>query len=167
MFYEFKYENEQHLKENKEKNIVSNKDAIISNRKVKIGIIEAEPYIMKDSLNNIKGFDYEVLQEFIKEYNIDAEIIYLKSSDQTKTYNGYIKDLADGKYDMLIGNISQTHERSKIINFSQPLSVDIMSIFYKNVSRKTSIKYVYKMIKTILEVLVIILIIGFFISFIH
>lgn len=170
MFYEFKYENEQHLKENKkknQKNIVSNEDTIISNRKVKIGLLEAQPYIMKDSLNNIKGFEYEILQEFIKRYNIDAEFIYLKASEQKKTYNEHIKDLADGKYDMLIGNISQTYERTKIIDYSQPISVDIMSIFHKNVTRTTSIKYVYKMIKTILQVLAVILIVGLFISFIH
>jgi len=170
MFYEFKYENEHHLKEKKEKKQkknISNEDTIISNRKVKIGLLEAYPYIMKDSLNNTKGFEYEILQEFIKEHNIDAELIYMKGSEQNKSYNEYIQDLADGKYDMLIGNISQTYERTKIINYSQPLAVDVLSIFHKNVSTSTSINYIYKMIKTILQVLVIILITGFFIAFIH
>ena len=168
MFYEFKYENEANLKKNKlHKNDKGKDDSIIKNKKVKIGLLEAQPYIMKDSLNNTKGFEYDILKEFIKQHNIDAELIYMKGSEQTKSYNEYIEDLADGKYDILIGNISQTYERTKIINYSQPLAVDVLSLFYKNTETTTSNQYIYKMFITILEIIGLILLVGFFISFIH
>jgi hypothetical protein len=166
MFYEFKYENEAALKKNKPQQNDKEKDdsIIIKNKKVKIGLLEGQPYIMKDSLNNIEGFEYEIVREFIKHHNIDDETIYLKGD---KSWNEYIQDLADGEYDMLIGVISQSYERTKIINFSQPLAVDILSIFYKKDNENTSTKYVYKMLITILEIIGLILIVGFFISFIH
>ena len=166
MFYEFKYENEAALKKNKPQQNDKEKDdsIIIKNKKVKIGLLPTEPYIMKDSLNNIEGFEYEIVREFIKHHNIDDETIYIKSG---KSWNEYIQDLADGEYDMLIGVISQSYERTKIINFSQPLAVDILSIFYKKDNENTSAKYVYKMLITILEIVGLILLVGFFIAFIH
>ena len=169
MFYEFKYENEAGLKKHKIHQNDKGKDdnIIIKNKKVKIGLLEAHPYIMKDSLNNTKGFEYDILLEFIKQHNIDAELIYMKGSEQKKSYNEYIEDLADGKYDILIGNISQTYERTKIINYSQPLAVDVLSLFYKNTETTTTSKYVYKMFITILEIIGLILLVGFFIAFIH
>ena len=166
MFYEFKYENEANLKKNKPQQNDKEKDdsIIIKNKKVKIGLLEGQPYIMKDSLNNIEGFEYEIVREFIKHHNIDDETIYLKGD---KSWNEYIQDLADGEYDMLIGVISQSYERTKIVNFSQPLALDILSFFYKNDGSSISTSYAYRMFITILEIIVLILLIGFFIAFIH
>ena len=166
MFYEFKYENEANLKKNKPQQNDKEKDdsIIIKNKKVKIGLLEGQPYIMKDSLNNIEGFEYEIVREFIKHHNIDDETIYIKSG---KSWNEYIQDLADGEYDMLIGVISQSYERTKIVNFSQPLALDILSFFYKNDGSSISTSYAYRMFITILEIIVLILLIGFFIAFIH
>lgn len=144
-----------------------NDNLIISKKKIKICLIESPPFIFKDPLGNKTGFEYDIIDFFVKENNLDVEYYYIDTANKTKSYNEYIEDLADGKYDILAGNFTQTSERDLLVNFSNPLFLDIVSIFYKSGSNTDFTNYYYKILIVIFQFIGIILILGIFLAFVH
>lgn len=144
-------------------------DLVIQEKKIKIGLLEAVPFLYKDMTGNITGIEYDILQTFIKQHNLKTEITFISQEERTKSYNEYVQDVADGKFDILLGNVTQTHERSKIITYSHPLYFDILSIFYEpsGTNQAISNNYYYKMVLIVLQFIALILVLGFFLAFIH
>jgi len=143
-----------------------NESTIIKNKQIVIGMVESPPYIYKDKLGNFTGFEYDILKEFVKEHKLNVDYKYIPIEGRTESYNDFIDLLINGKYDMLIGNISRSYERSKKILYSQPTSIELLSFFYKK-KHELSNAYYYNILITILKVLAVILFVGFLISFIH
>ena len=144
-------------------------DLVIQEKKFRILLLESAPFVYQDSTGNITGFEYDLIQSFIKQHKIDAEITFLTQDKIKKTYNEYVQDLADGKYDMMSGNITQTFERSQKITYSHPTHFDILSIFYepKSTGPQINDSYYVKILLIVLKFIAIILVLGFFLAFIH
>ena len=139
----------------------------MNNNKIKIGLLHAPPLIYQDIMNNNTGYEYTILKEFIKEHNINAELIYLKrKKGEIKTYNDYIDDVVKGKYDIIIGNITQNVERNEKINFSRFLFFDITSVFYEKPSSLSGNFYI-NIFYSIIQFLIIALLFGLLIAYIH
>ena len=139
----------------------------MNNNKIKIGLLHAPPLIYQDIMNNNTGYEYTILKEFIKQHNINAELIYLKrKKGEIKTYNDYIDDVVKGKYDIIIGNITQNVERNEKINFSRPLFFDITSVFYEKPSSLSGNFYI-NIFYSIIQFLIIALLFGLLIAYIH
>jgi ABC-type amino acid transport substrate-binding protein len=144
----------------------TNDEPIIKNKQIVIGMIESPPYIYKDKLGNYTGYEYELIKEFVKENKLNVNYQYISIKGRTQTYNDFIDLVTKGKYDILCGNISRSHERSKRIIYSQPTSLEHVSFYFKK-NREISYAYYYNITITILKVLSVILFAGLLISFIH
>lgn len=107
---------------------------LVKSLPLKIGLIETPPYIYKNSMGDIDGFEYDIIKHIVDTNELNVEYIYIPIDDRDLTYNEMIKLLEEGTYDILLGNISQTYERSKRVIFSSPTALDIGSFFYRKSS---------------------------------
>ncbi|CAF3274414.1 unnamed protein product [Rotaria sp. Silwood2] len=100
--------------------------AVLSSINLRIGVIESSPFTMISYIVDEKGQTTTKLIGYIPEL-IDLlqtrmgfipEVI-LASSDQT--YDGLIDSVANGLYDLVIGDVTVTAKRRKIVSFSNSI----------------------------------------------
>jgi ABC-type amino acid transport substrate-binding protein len=139
---------------------------VIQEKPINILMLESPPFSYKNELGQYAGFEYEIVKYFVDKNKLKANFIFISDKESTQSYTEYVQDVANGKYDLAIGNITQTLSRSEIVNFSSPLYFDMIKIFYldKNLALQA---YYYSMIKVIIKFIAVILIVGFIIAFIH
>lgn len=141
-------------------------DLVIQEKPMNILMLESPPFSYKNELGEYAGFEYEIVKYFIDKNKLKANFDFIPDKKSTKSYDEYVAEIANGKYDLAIGNITQTLSRSESVNFSSPLYFDIIKIFYmdKNLALQA---YYYSMIKVVAQFIIVILIVGFVIAFIH
>jgi len=146
-------------------------EQLLSSIPLKIGLIESPPYIYKNSRGDITGYEYDIIDKIANDNNLNVEYEYIPEEGRKYTYNEMIDKLAQGEYDIISGGITNTYERSKIVLFSSPHSVDIASFYYLSdksnkvgdvdISKYTEILY------TIMYIFVFIIIVSIVLSIIH
>lgn len=90
----------------------NNKEYITStNEVVKVGIyVYDSPFVYLDN-DNISGFDYDLINEIAKVFNLKLEFVQMK-------FDKLIPSLQIGEVDCIIAGLSVTEERKKLISFS-------------------------------------------------
>jgi ABC-type amino acid transport substrate-binding protein len=143
---------------------------LISAIPLKIGLIESHPYIYKNTLGDITGYEYEIINKIVSENNLTVEYDYIEEEGRKYTYNQLIDLLSNGQYDILIGNITQTYDRSKVILYGNPIAMDIGSFYYipsRSTENSRDMSITTEIGTTILKVIVAIIIVSAIISAIH
>jgi ABC-type amino acid transport substrate-binding protein len=143
---------------------------LISATPLKIGLIESPPYIYKNTLGDITGYEYDIIKQVVSENNLTVEYDYIEEKGRKYTYNQMIDLLSNGQYDILIGNISQTYDRSKVILYGTPVAMDIGSFYYipsRSTENSNNMIGTTEIGTTILKVIVAIVIVSSIISAIH
>lgn len=130
---------------------------ITSNEKV--GVETAYKFKNKDGKIEYKGFMYDIFLK-IKENLKDKyyfDIYYTDPKDQN--YDDWVKQTAEGKYDLVVGGFFLNLSRNKQINYTSPLFFNAYSIItYRN---QNNIITILRFILSITKPLVLLIFIGF------
>lgn len=124
----------------------------------KIGVETAYKYTDKFGKTSYNGYLYNVFQ-IIKDKlqnKYDFDIKYTDPSDQN--YTGWVKDIADGKYDLVIGGFTDTHDREKIVNFTVPLYMNSIAILHKR--HNDNIKIIIQLIIDLVKPIFLLIFLG-------
>lgn len=72
-----------------------------------------------------KGFVLDVFRELTKKgSNLDNKYKFNITYGKVGSYDKLVEEVAEGKYDFIIGHFTQTYEREKKVNFSIPLILE-------------------------------------------
>lgn len=90
------------------------------------------PFNFVNEQNEVVGFDPAIGTEIAKRMGIEAEIV-------TTAWDGIIGGLLANKYDAIVGSMSITEERAKVVDFVGPYYSTKRAIFTKPDSGITSV----------------------------
>ena len=96
-------------------------DQIVQRGVMKVGVDLFVPWVFKDKAGNLVGFEIDVASRLAKEMGVKVEFVETK-------WSGIIPALLTNKFDVIIGGMSSTTERSLTVNFSDPYDYSGMSI---------------------------------------
>ena len=109
-----------------------------SGKTIVVGLVGArKPYMFKNSGGMIDGLDYEIWKAIENEQKFKCEYKYIDNPN----YDEEIDNLANGKYDVLVGNISVTHPRSFKILYTSLIYLDLNILVYKRTATEVYGKY--------------------------
>ena len=107
----------------------------MSNKKLRVGLIMANPYISKDRITTKEGKTKNYYSGMI--YEIWTQIKYINNWENKVTeieykpeYDTCVKAVKDNKVDIMVGNIWIFEERMKMVNFTRPLFLSKIVIAY-------------------------------------
>lgn len=134
---------------------------------INVCLVHSPPFVYKDSLGNYKGIEYDVFNSFAKKEKLNVNYIYLSSANVS--YNDLIDDVANGKYDVFIGNVGFNAARAQKVIYGQPISMDYNSFIYYDKDNKYSIGryHILNILFFILKLLSAILLVSFIIAIFH
>jgi len=96
-------------------------------KKIKVGILNnSYPFVTCDKER--RGLIVEIWDKIVSKYNLTYELDCINSEN----YDDAIKQLSQGKYDILLGDFSVLHRRWEIVNFSRPFYVSKIIIVRKS-----------------------------------
>lgn len=82
--------------------------------KVVVGIMGTyAPYNYRGEDGEFTGYDVEIATEVAERLDVEAEFV-------AQEFSGLIPSLQQGKYDMLVSQVTITEERQKVLDFSDP-----------------------------------------------
>ncbi len=90
------------------------------------------PFNFVNEQNEVVGFDPAIGTEIAKRMGLEAEIV-------TTAWDGIIGGLLANKYDAIVGSMSITDERDKVVDFVGPYYTTKRAIFTKPDSDITSV----------------------------
>ncbi|MCB1343283.1 MAG: transporter substrate-binding domain-containing protein [Pseudooceanicola sp.] len=93
------------------------------------------PFNFVNEKNEVVGFDPAIGTEIAKRMGLKVEIV-------TTAWDGIIGGLLANKYDAIVGSMSITEERDKVVDFVGPYYTTKRAIFTKNGSGITSVAQV-------------------------
>jgi polar amino acid transport system substrate-binding protein len=96
-------------------------DDIVKRGVMKVGVDIFVPWVFKDKAGNLVGFEIDVATRLAQEMNVKVEFVPTK-------WSGIVPALLTNKFDVIIGGMSSTTERSLKVNFSIPYDYSGMSI---------------------------------------
>ena len=97
-------------------------DEIIKSGTIKVGVNPTLPPLGKfDEKNEIVGFDVDYANEIAKLLGVKAEIVQVGSPDR-------IPFVQTGKIDFVMGAMTRTPERAKVIDFTLPVHTEVMGV---------------------------------------
>ncbi len=102
-----------------------------------------KPYLFKNKGGMYDGVDFDIWRHIQDKLDVPCKFIYLDKPN----YDKEIQNLADGKYDVLIGNISINNSRNKLVNFTHLEYLDQNRLIYKHVNTNNYYKYLQAFIK--------------------
>jgi len=88
---------------------------------LRVGVDLFVPWVFKDKAGNLVGFEIDVASRLAQEMGVKVEFVETK-------WSGIIPALLTDKFDVIIGGMSSTTERSVTVNFSDPYDYSGMSI---------------------------------------
>ena len=91
------------------------------------------PFNFVNEQNEVVGFDPSIGEEIAKRMGLKTKII-------TTAWDGIIGGLLANKYDAIVGSMTITDERDKVVDFVGPYYTDKRAIFVKEGSPITSVK---------------------------
>jgi polar amino acid transport system substrate-binding protein len=97
-------------------------DDIIKSGTIKVGINATFPPLGKfDDKNEIVGFDVDFANEIAKSLGVKLEVVQVGSPDR-------IPFVASGKIDFVMGAMTRTPERAKVIDFTVPVHTEVFGV---------------------------------------
>ena len=108
-------------------------DTIKSNGSMKIAMTGAyPPFNFVNEQNKVVGFDPAIGKEIARRMGIEAEVV-------TTAWDGIIGGLLANKYDAIVGSMSITEKREKVVDFVGPYYSTMRAIFTMSGSEITSV----------------------------
>lgn len=112
----------------------------LNGAKLRIGVIKSPPFLMVQDVVERVGQNSTQLIGFVPDLikrlqSLSEFIPAMIPATPDQTYQGMVQAVADGTYDIVIGDITVTAERRKIVDFSTPIYDNTFSI----IVRKTPI----------------------------
>ena len=96
-------------------------DEILSAKKIVVGINPNLPPLGRfDDKNQIEGFDVDIANKLAAMLGVDVSVVQVNSADR-------VPYLATGKADIVLGALTRTPDRAKVIDFSVPLQTEAIS----------------------------------------
>ena len=88
-------------------------DQILERGVLKVGMDVFVPWAFKDKDGNLAGFEIDVAEKLAEDMGVEVEFVPTE-------WSGIIPALLTGKFDVIIGGMGTTTERSLKVNFSVP-----------------------------------------------
>jgi polar amino acid transport system substrate-binding protein len=88
-------------------------DEIQKRGSIRVGMSPFVPWAMRDKNGELIGFEIDVAKQLAKDMDVAVEFI-------PTAWDGIIPALLAGKFDVIIGGMSITEERSKTVDFTVP-----------------------------------------------
>ncbi len=88
-------------------------DEILKRGTLKVGLDIFVPWAFKDKDGNLVGFEVDVANKLAEDMGVEVEFVPTE-------WSGIIPALLTGKFDVIIGGMGTTTERSLKVNFSVP-----------------------------------------------
>jgi polar amino acid transport system substrate-binding protein len=88
-------------------------DQILERGVLKVGNDFFVPWVFRDKDGNLAGFEVDVATKLAEDMGVDIEFVPTE-------WSGIIPALQTGKFDVIIGGMGITTERSLVVNFSLP-----------------------------------------------
>lgn len=96
-------------------------DEILSAKKLVVGINPNLPPLGRfDDKNQIEGFDVDIANKLAQMLGVDMSAVQVNSADR-------VPYLATGKADIVLGALTRTPDRAKVIDFTVPLQTEAIS----------------------------------------
>ncbi|MBM3573582.1 MAG: transporter substrate-binding domain-containing protein, partial [Alphaproteobacteria bacterium] len=97
-------------------------DDVLSSKKIMVGVNPTLPPLgLFNDKNQIDGFDVDVAREVAKMLGVELEVVQVGSPDR-------IPFVASGKIDFVMGAMTRTPERAKVIDFTVPVHTEIFGV---------------------------------------
>ena len=97
-------------------------DEIMASKKLVVGINPTLPPLGKfNDKNQIDGFDVDIAREIASKLGLTLEIVQVGSPDR-------IPFVSSGKIDMVLGAMTWTEERAKVIDFTVPVHTEVLGV---------------------------------------
>ena len=137
-------------------------DLSINDRPLRVALCgDNKPYLYKNQTGNYDGLDYDIWNTIKDQLKVPCKFIYLDKPN----YDEEIVNLSQGKYDVLIGNISINSKRSKIVNFTSLEYLDQNRLIYKHDDRNNYYRYLKAFINRAFVPLLIILLFAILLGY--
>ncbi len=88
-------------------------DEIQKRGSMRVGMSTFVPWAMRDKKGELIGFEIDVAKKLANDMEVDIEFV-------PTAWDGIIPALLAGKFDVIIGGMSITEERSKTVDFTSP-----------------------------------------------
>ncbi|NTG48232.1 transporter substrate-binding domain-containing protein [Agrobacterium rhizogenes] len=96
-------------------------DEILSAKKIVVGINPNLPPLGRfNDKNEIEGFDVDVAKKLGEMLGVEVSLVQVSSADR-------VPFLATGKADIVLGALTRTADRAKVIDFSLPIQTEAIS----------------------------------------
>lgn len=97
-------------------------DDVLSSKKIMVGVNPTLPPLgLFNDKNQIDGFDVDIARELAKMLGVELEVVQVGSPDR-------IPFVASGKIDFVMGAMTRTPERAKVIDFTVPVHTEIFGV---------------------------------------
>lgn len=98
-------------------------------KKLRVGVNPTLPPLAKFSdKNELEGFDVDVAKEIARLLGVELELVQVGSPDR-------IPFVASGRIDIVMGAMTRTPERAKVIDFTVPVHTEILGVLTTEGSR--------------------------------
>ncbi|HTW28726.1 MAG TPA: transporter substrate-binding domain-containing protein [Acetobacteraceae bacterium] len=100
-------------------------DEILSSKTLVVGINPNLPPLgLFDNQNQVQGFDVDVANKLGAMLGVKVQIVQVNSADR-------VPFLVTGKADLMMGALTRTPDRAKVIDFSVPIQTEALSALVK------------------------------------
>ncbi len=88
-------------------------DAIKARGVMRVGLATFVPWVMRNKQGELVGYEIDVANQLAKDLHVKTEFV-------PTSWDGIIPALVTGKFDIIIGGLTPTPERERVIDFTQP-----------------------------------------------
>jgi polar amino acid transport system substrate-binding protein len=97
-------------------------DEVLSAKKLVVGVNPTLPPLgLYDDKNEIAGFDVDMAKKLGVMLGVDVQVVPVGSPDR-------VPFVASGKVDAVMGAMTRTPERAKVIDFTVPIQTEVLSV---------------------------------------
>ena len=97
-------------------------DEILSSKKLVVGVNPTLPPLAEfNDKNEIVGFDVDVAKKLADMLGVQLEVVKVGSPDR-------VPFVASGKVDIVMGALTRTPERAKVVDFTVPIQTEALSV---------------------------------------
>lgn len=97
-------------------------DQVLSAKRLVVGVNPTLPPLASlDDRNEIVGYDVEIAQKLAQMLGVPVELVRLGSPDR-------VPFVATGKVDIVMGALTRTPDRAKVIDFTVPIQTEALSV---------------------------------------
>ena len=117
--------------------------ATLNGVKLRVGVIEVSPFTMMTNIIDANGQRNRSLVGYVPDLiEILREkmgfIPYIELVSSNKTYSDFVKSVANGSYDIIVGDVTITSQRRELVGFSNSIFDNSLRIMMKKTSNVTN-----------------------------